>query len=366
MTRRRRPVAAPVGRHLAGVRHAASSVPLVKKVLLTLMVIGTMGTTVGAGTFAAFTATARNPAAPFAAGTLVLSDQVGTGTTCLSTGTSGTTDANVDTSACDLVFDSEHDPGASSKRPGEGDSVAMHIRNAGSLPGTLAVSSAADCATVDPSDQPAWHGTADDCDTVQLAIADGTTCYWGDNMGNATTRPFITGAPLTYPLTITSTDNRFKLTVDGVAHDDLTLDVGTYGTATLFAAQVDAKISAWATAGPTAGGAIRITSKTAVTGASNVVLNIPSTTPSSTGLKTMGFMDGSAAAGPGVCATATGDRDHTLADFRASTTATPLALGPLASLATRDLTVSLSVPAVITDQMQGRQTDFEMTWTLLQ
>lgn len=331
------------------------------KLLVSAGLLGALGTTVATGTWASFTASSAN-SATFATGTLVLSNQKDTATACLSAG-GGSTDTNVN-SSCDVLFNATSDANATSRRPGEGGSVTMHLRNEGSVAGTLSVMSAANCTVSNPLDQPI-SGTGNACNAVQLAIGDGTTCYWGDNMGTSTTKPYITGSALTYPLTVAATDNRFKLTVDGVAHDNLQLTPAVYLTAALFAVQVNLQISAWATATATASGAIRIESKTA-TPSSNVSLAIPSTSLDATGLSAMGFIDGSSASAPGVCATKTGDPDHTLAAFRTATTSTALSLGSLAASTTRDFTVALSVPSVIVDEMQGRKTGFELTWGLTQ
>ena len=357
---------AQVGRHVAEARRAAGSLSTLKKLLMTCMVIGAMGTAVSAGTFASYTAQTKNSTATIATGTLVLSDQVASATACISRDNGATPNASVDVNAnanCDLMFDSDNDTTASSKRPGEGKTVAMHMKNAGSLSGTLSISSQANCGETDPADQPVWYGTNTDCGNVQLSISDSSTCYYGDNMGTSTTKPFITGAPLTYPVTITAAANKFKLTVDGSVHDNLAITAGTYNTAALFATQINTQVTTWATATATGTGQIKIESKTA-TGSSNVTLAIPSSNANQTGLLAMGFMDGSSAAGPGICAVKTGDRDHTLDDFRTTYATVPLSLGIIGAGVTRDFNVNLAVPAVITDEETGRQAVFEMTWGL--
>src|SRR4051812_22071811 len=57
--------------------------------------------TAGFGTFASFSASTSN-SSTFATGTLVLSDKVGTATTCFSTGSDTNTDVN--DHACDAFF----------------------------------------------------------------------------------------------------------------------------------------------------------------------------------------------------------------------------------------------------------------------
>src|SRR3981189_2538447 len=73
-----------------------------KKVLLSMGVVAGIGALAGAGTFATFTAQTSNPTNTFADGTLVLSNKVGSGTACLSTG-GLTTDTNAN-GACDTAF----------------------------------------------------------------------------------------------------------------------------------------------------------------------------------------------------------------------------------------------------------------------
>jgi hypothetical protein len=365
---RRRP--SPARAAATRARSRVADVPVTRKILMTLMVMGAMTTAVGAGTFASLTASTTNNTAVFSTGTLVLSDQVATGNTCFSNGTTPTdggvgtaTDVN-DNANCDLIFDSVNDPTASNKRPGESTSVALHLQNAGTLLGTLSASSPIDCTDEDPLDQPVPGALGTGCDSVQLSIEDtaNSVCYWGDNMGTSTTKPYITSAPLTYPVVIDSTNDYFRITVDGTLHDNITLDAGSYGSAALFAAEVHSEVSTWANV-TAVGSAIRIESKTA-TGSSNVTLDIPGTNYSRTALTTMGFMEGSTAPGPGKCALKTGDRDHTLADFRTSTSVTPLSLGTIAASTTRDFTIRLGVPAVIDNNAQARLTNFALLWNL--
>jgi hypothetical protein len=114
-----------------------------RKVLLTVMTVGTIGTTIGAGTFASFTAATQNASNSFAAGTLVLGDKSSTVTTtggagtiiddettmCLSSTTSAiTTNTN---STCGAAFS------FSMNKPGATSVVDFNIKNKGSLSGTL-------------------------------------------------------------------------------------------------------------------------------------------------------------------------------------------------------------------------------------
>src|SRR5205807_2047333 len=96
-----------------------------KKVLLSLGVVAGIGALAGAGTFATFTAQTTNPTNVFADGTLVLSNTVGAGTACLSTG-GGTTDVNSNGS-CDTAFN------LTVKAPGDSGTANITLENKGSL-----------------------------------------------------------------------------------------------------------------------------------------------------------------------------------------------------------------------------------------
>jgi hypothetical protein len=384
-----RRAASPARAAATRARSRVADVPVTRKILLTLMVMGAMTTAVGAGTFASLTAATSNPSV-FSTGTLVLSDQVNTGNTCFSNGTTASnggvgtpTDVNANT-ACDLIFDAATGTTSTHKRPGESAVATVHLQNAGTILGNLSAAAPIDCTDSDAVDQPGPpYGTpGTGCDGVQLSIEDTAAgvCYWGDNMGTSSTKPYITGAPLTFPVTIRSAtdsegntaNNLFKITVDALtARDNVLIPNGTYNDMAALLVAVNGAISnsgagvalnTYATA-TAVGDAIKIESLTA-TASSKVTLAIPATA-ANTALTTLGFMDGSSAAGPGKCATKTGDRDHTLADFRAATLTTPLAMGTIAGSTTRNLTVTLGVPAVLPDTMQARLTSFALTWQLL-
>ena len=70
---------------VAAARRGRSSGGVLKKVLLSLMVVGAMGTTVGAGTFASYTGRATNASNTFSTGTIALGNQKDSGRICIST-----------------------------------------------------------------------------------------------------------------------------------------------------------------------------------------------------------------------------------------------------------------------------------------
>jgi hypothetical protein len=174
-----------------------------RKVLLSLGVVAAIGAFAGAGTFATFTAQTTNGSS-FASGTLVLSNKVGSGSACLSTG-GLTTDSNVNGS-CDAAFN------LSVKAPGDSGGANLTLVNKGSLPASaLKVFSSGGCTDADAAGEN-YHGTGSICGVIQVTIQKytsntfatpaasgclyggssdgGTTCDWTD--GNKTLTDFVT------------------------------------------------------------------------------------------------------------------------------------------------------------------------------
>src|SRR5438477_1564244 len=160
-----------------------------KKLLLSVLVVGAATSIVSVGTFATFTAETTNSGNTFATGTLVLSDKVGAGTACLSTAGS-TTDTNANGS-CTAAFN------LTTKKPGDSDTSGhLTIFNDGSLdPSAFKVYASGACASAD--DTESYHGTGTPCSVVdfylQETAADFTTaatngCFYGG--GTATTCAF--------------------------------------------------------------------------------------------------------------------------------------------------------------------------------
>ena len=134
---------------------------LQKKVLLSLGVVAGIGALAGAGTFATFTAQTSNPTNTFADGTLVLSNKVGSGTACLSTG-GGNTDSNVNGS-CDTAFS------LAVKAPGDSGTANLTLQNKGSLPASALKVFSNACTDADASGEN-YHGTGSPCGVVQLYV----------------------------------------------------------------------------------------------------------------------------------------------------------------------------------------------------
>jgi hypothetical protein len=128
------------------------------------------------GTYTVFTAQNKNGANVFSTGTLVLSNQKGSGTACLSTA-GGSTDTNVNAN-CDVLVNE------SLKKPGDSfvsDTLTVH--NAGSLAATSFKVFSEACTNAENTE--AYHGTGNPCGKVQLYLqqlnADGTVkaCLYG-------------------------------------------------------------------------------------------------------------------------------------------------------------------------------------------
>lgn len=132
-----------------------------KKVLLTVMVLGMVSGVLGSGTFATFTAQTTNPNNTFVAGTLVLSNTKTGGTTCFSTG-GGNTDTNSNT-ACDQLIN------ATVRKPGDTASQTLTVKNEGSLAGSALKLFSTACANSNSSGE-LYFGTGLPCGKVQLYI----------------------------------------------------------------------------------------------------------------------------------------------------------------------------------------------------
>lgn len=139
---------------------------VLRKLLLTIMVIGATTSTVGAGTFASFSASTTNTAT-FATGTLVLSNTKATSAACLSTA-SGTTDTNANPN-CDALFN------LTVQKPGDSAFADLTLTNSGTLSATtLKVNASQACV---PGNAPGqtYNGTGDPCTQVQLYIQEYTS-----------------------------------------------------------------------------------------------------------------------------------------------------------------------------------------------
>ena len=155
----------------------------------------------GAGTFASFTASTRN-SATFATGSLVLTNKVNTGTTCLSA-VGGNTDTN-DNAACDALFT------LATKKPGDTATTNLDLKHDGTIDAsalTAFVGSA--CAASDAAGE-TYHGSGNPCGSAQLTLmefadatkrtnldATGGTCWYGGSTGAGSLCTFSAAKTLT-------------------------------------------------------------------------------------------------------------------------------------------------------------------------
>jgi hypothetical protein len=149
----------------------ASQPTLLRKVLLTLMIIGSTGGTLSAGTFASYTARTANSSASFETGSLVLSNITPvTNTLCYSAGGGpGTTFSNGNSKACDGIFTlSNQTPSATVS------TQRVTLKNEGDLNATLLqLSSSGACANADTGS--GYHGGGDLCSALRISIQEYTT-----------------------------------------------------------------------------------------------------------------------------------------------------------------------------------------------
>jgi hypothetical protein len=376
--RRRAKPAAP-----ARARRAAPTVSPFKKVLLTFMVLGAMGTTVGAGTFASFTASTTH-GATFATGTVVLSDQKDTNSACISTsGASTDTNAN---GACEPLIDEYN---ASVMRPGEVGQVNLTLKNLGSLAGTLAgyMTSADACADGAVAGSNWSLGTGAPCQKLQFAIqeytdgARGTTsvCRWG-----AGATGVIEGSALTFGpnKTITNGSNdviRIQYNGTTTANIDLVTTTTNYSSIDALATAVQAKIQAVAPGVLVSGtpdNKLQISNPMPASGTNGIAILNPNPNTAS-GVTNLGFTANQASTGGAQTCTlgnalSSDDATHTIGNYQSlyPTSGAGLPMGNL-SMAnapgdTRYYAIRILLPEGSDNQLQGRKATFGLTWTLLQ
>jgi predicted ribosomally synthesized peptide with SipW-like signal peptide len=163
-------------------------VTTVKKLLLTLMILGAVGSTVGAGTFASFNASSSNPTSTFTTGSIVLGNQEGNSTVCFSNTIGTSTDTN-DNASCDELIN------VSAWKPGADTDVDLTLSNAGTIGGTLQGYSATACANANVTGA-VFNGAGFPCSAVLVMIQEYTSalnrandvftggkCLFGGNQG---------------------------------------------------------------------------------------------------------------------------------------------------------------------------------------
>jgi predicted ribosomally synthesized peptide with SipW-like signal peptide len=231
---------------LGAVVAAAGRASFLKKLMLSFMVVGAMGSAIGAGTFASFNAATSNESNSFQTGSIILGEStstnatgtLGSSTICLSSGKTDTHDNIVasgdsistgeeaNTKDCGQFFNlSLQKPGSNLPAPA-GSEIDLTVQDYGSLNATLTLAASPDCS-----------GTLN-CDAVEFMVQEysdrarstTSTCHYGGGTASTcawsasrTLKHFQDNDPLTIglidkfggdPSTVGVTDTRyFRLTV---------------------------------------------------------------------------------------------------------------------------------------------------------
>lgn len=333
-----------------------------QKLLLALLLAMTASNAFGRGTFASFTATLTHGGATFSTGTLVLTDTVGSGATCFSTGTGATDNGNTDANAnsgCASVF------AVANAMPGSTSVADVAIENAGTVDASALVVHATGCTPSD-STAGAHHGVGDPCKVLQLRLDGGTECRYGRGASGV-----VSGTPITFPLTITDgTSDRFRLNVDGAGLSvnlDLVTTTTTYPATAAGRASLEDAVNA----------AIGSIPATAAIGADDVLYISSDSRGSASSVVWAGGSTDSAQtklAMASVTTTAGGQPDclydfvHTVAHFAAThpDLAAGIALGGLAAGTAATYSVGLHLPTETNNDYQGRVANFGFTWSATQ
>jgi len=162
----------------------ASSSRLLKKVLLTAMVVGALGSVTVQRAYALFNTETRNSPSSISSGTLTFDTTVGTGTACYSYG-GPSSPGNVNTS-CDALFTYS---AAAENYPGVPQTVKIAIRNDGSI-------GASDLGLFMPSCTPAATGDAPSPGGGNPCAANGDELYVQETASDQTT-PLVCWYPVT-------------------------------------------------------------------------------------------------------------------------------------------------------------------------
>jgi hypothetical protein len=346
-----------------------------KKLMLSFMVLGAIGTTVGAGTFASFNASTGNDGGTFTSGYLKLSDTVVNVGTCVSTGGGTTTevDSNQATS-CSKIFDSAVNAGT--KRPGDTATADVTLQNQGSLSGNLVGYTTGSCTPGNVSGA-AYNGSGNPCSALQFSIQEysdaGRTspsaCRYGSGASAVLTGSSALAASAASTITIAAGTDSFLITVDGGTQKTVTLTQTGYTWSTL-ASEIQTKIRAQTggteSVAVTTDGFLHISSATADATSSLVIANNGTDTTVTTVLKMTSGQSATGNATTCVLSSSAQDPTHTLNDFfgRYASSSTGLAFGTVASNALRYWRITMLLPSGLDDTYQGRTATFDLDWAL--
>jgi hypothetical protein len=315
------------------------------QVLISLMVLATVGALVGSGSFATFNAAGRNAAA-ITAGTLILGDKANAGSECFSAG--GLAPSNpqkvsgANTSACSGVWS------LATELPGTAISpLQMTIRNAGNLSASqLLLYAAGACA--DSHAGSGYDGTGTLCSQVQVEVQQYTDSTFGTPLlsTSTTTSVLAAGAGVSIPVASSAAF---------VVNQSFNLDSGANAETSRVTAIADATHLTATLAKAHASGVTVSGSHCWYGSASGTsCLAEASKLPAGCNVST--------------CASyAFADAARTLANFGTTVTSgAPINTGTLGAGGSAYFLVFASLPGSSGDSFQGRRADLTFTWQVLQ
>jgi hypothetical protein len=208
---------------------ANSRVSALRKVLLSMMVIGALGTTLAAGTFASMTGSATDAASTFATGTIVVGENKGQNPAgdgsdsdanfCISSGASTVIgdDASdpvedaANLSNCGALYNlTLQKPGSNSIAPGS--TLNLTVKNQGNLSGQLRFYASTPCAGTHSSMCAAVQMNVDVYTDINRTI--GGDCLWGGGQANSAVVPCNwTDTTKTWDVFDASAEHNFNLTM---------------------------------------------------------------------------------------------------------------------------------------------------------
>lgn len=315
------------------------------QVLISLMVLATVGALVGSGSFATFNAAGKNAAA-ITSGTLILGDKANAGSECFSAG--GLAPSNpqsvngANSSACSGVWS------LATELPGTAISpLQMTIRNAGNLSASqLLLYAAGACANSHAG--VGYDGTGTLCSQVQVEVQQYTDGTFGTPLVSTTTTTAVLAAGAGVSIPVASS-------AAFVVNQSITLDSGANAETSTVTAIADAT---------------HLTATLTKAHASGVTVNgshcwYGSTSGSSCLAEASKLPAG---CNVGTCASyAFVDAARTLTNFGTTVTSgTPINAGTLGPGASAYFLVFASLPGSSGDSFQGRRADLTFTWQVLQ
>jgi hypothetical protein len=163
------------------------------------MILGAVGSTIGAGTFASFTAETQHQSSTFSTGSVLLTNKKDAGTdgiltnnTCFSNGTQLNATTTSVNGSCDQLINVQV------QKPGDTAFVDLTLQNLGNLGGPLKVKASQICTTVTAAGQ-SYAGGGDACAGARLTIQQyasiglrssndttGGACWYGGGAGGST------------------------------------------------------------------------------------------------------------------------------------------------------------------------------------